>query len=46
MYKQLNDFYNKLKIVNPQIDENNKLKSKVLDNAGDLFNEQVLYLQG
>ena len=30
---------NKLKIVDPQIDQNKVLKLKVLDDAGDLFNE-------
>ena len=27
------------KVVNPQTDENKALKTKVLDNVGDLFNE-------
>ena len=42
MFKKLNDFkkrFNKFKTVNPQTDENNALKPKVLDNVGDLFNE-------
>ena len=30
---------NKLKIVDPQTDQNKVLKLKVLDNAEDLFNE-------
>ena len=40
MYKRLDNFkkkFNMLKNVNP-IDENEVLKSKVLDDAGDLFN--------
>ena len=40
MYKRLDNFkkkFNMLKSVNP-IDENEVLKSKVLDDAGDLFN--------
>ena len=42
MYKKLNDFqksFNKLKAVNPQTDENKVLKSNVLDNIRDLFND-------
>ena len=42
MYKKLNDFhkkFNKLKIDNPPTEENKNLKLKVLDNAGDHFNE-------
>ena len=42
MYKKLNDFqksFNKLKTVNPQTDENKVLKSNVLDNIRDLFND-------
>ena len=41
MYKKLTDLkkINKLKTVNPQTDENKVLKPKVLDNAGDLFND-------
>ena len=42
MYKRLHDFkkrFNKLKIVNPQTDENKNLQKKVLDDVGDLFNE-------
>ena len=42
MYKKLNDFqksFNKLKAVNPQTDENKVLKSNVLDNVRDLFND-------
>ena len=42
MYKKLNDFkkrFNKLKTVDPQTNENQVLKPKVLDNVGDLFNE-------
>ena len=30
---------NKLKVVDPQTDENKVLQPKVLDNVGDLFNE-------
>ena len=43
MFKKLNDFkkwFNKLKTVNPQTNENKVLKSKVLDNVGDIFNDQ------
>ena len=43
MYKRLNDFqtrFNKLKIVNPQTDENENLQEKVLNDIGDLFNQQ------
>ena len=42
MFKKLNDFkkwFNKLKTVNPRTNENKVLKSKVLDNVRDLFNE-------
>ena len=42
VYKKLNDFkkrFNRLKTVNPLTDENKVLKSKVLDDAGDLFND-------
>ena len=42
MYKRLNDFkkrFSRLKIVNPQIDENKNLQEKVLDDVRDLFNE-------
>ena len=42
MHKKLNDFLkkiNKLKVFNPQTDENKALKSKVLDNIEDIFNE-------
>ena len=42
MFKKLNDFkkrFNKLKTVDPQTNENNALRPKVLDNVGDLFNE-------
>ena len=42
MFKKLNDFkkwFNKLKTVNPQTNENKVLKSKVLGNVRDLFNE-------
>ena len=42
MYKKMNDFkkrFNRLKAVDPQRDENKVLKSKVLDNVGDFFNE-------
>ena len=41
-FKKLNDFkkrFNKLKTVDPQTNENKVLKTKVLDNVGDLFNE-------
>ena len=42
MFKKLNDFkkwFDKLKTVNPQTNENKVLKSKVLGNVRDLFNE-------
>ena len=42
MYKKLNDFqkrFSKLKIVNPQADNNKGLKEKVLNSVGDIFNE-------
>ena len=42
MFKKLKDFkkrFNKLKTVDPQIDENKALKKNVLDNVGDLFSE-------
>ena len=42
MYKKLNDLkkkINKLKTVDPRTDENKVLRLKVLDGAGDLFNE-------
>ena len=42
MYKRLNDFkkrFNRLKIVNPQTNNNKVLKQKVLDDVRDLFNE-------
>ena len=42
MHKKLNDFhkrFTKFKDVNPQTNENKDLKAKVLDNAGDLFND-------
>ena len=42
MHKKLNDFkkrFNKLKVVNPQTDDNKVLKPKVLDNVGNLFND-------
>ena len=42
MHKRLNDFHKKcikLKGVNPQTKANEDLKEKVLDNAGDIFNE-------
>ena len=42
MYKRLKDFqkkFNKLKVVNPQIDENKNLQENVLNNVRDLFNE-------
>ena len=48
MYKKLNNFkkrFNRLKSVNPQTDNNEFLKQKVLVNVIDLFNEQLLYLQ-
>ena len=48
MFKKLNDFkkrFNKLKTVNPQTNENKVLKSKVLDNVRDVFNELILRLQ-
>ena len=46
MYKRLNDFqtrFNKLKIVNPQTDENKNLQEKVLNDVRDLFN-QLYYI--
>ena len=49
MYKKLNDFskkIDKLKTVDPQTDENNVLKPKVLDNVGDLFNELYYIYKG
>ena len=48
IFKKLNDFkkrFNKLKTVNPHTNENKVLKSKVLDNVGDVFNELILRLQ-
>ena len=42
MHKRLNDFHKKpikLKGVNPPTEVNKNLKAKVLDNAGDIFNE-------
>ena len=42
MYKKLNDFkrrFNRLKTVNPQTDNNEVLKQKVLDDVGYLFNK-------
>ena len=42
MHKRLNDFHKrciKLEGVNPQTKANEDLKAKVLDNAGDIFNE-------
>ena len=42
MHKRLNDFHKKLiklESVNLQTEANNDLKAKVLDNAGDIFNE-------
>ena len=42
MYKRLNDFqkrFNKVKIVNPQTDNNEILKENVLDDIADIFNE-------
>ena len=42
MHKRLNDFHKKfirLKGVNPQTKSNEDLKAKVLDSAGDIFNE-------
>ena len=42
MYRKLNDFqkrFDKLRIVNPQTDNNKVLKEKVLDGVGDIFNE-------
>ena len=42
MYKRPNDFqkrFNKLKIVNPQTDENKNLQKELLDDVGDLVNE-------
>ena len=48
MYKKLNNFqkrFNRLKSINPQTDNNEFLKQKVLVNVIDLFNEQLLHLQ-
>ena len=42
MYKRLKDFqkkFSKLKVVNPQIDENKNLQENVLNNVRDLLNE-------
>ena len=42
MHKRLNDFHKKfirLEGVNPQTKSNEDLKAKVLDSAGDIFNE-------
>ena len=42
MHKKLSEFhkkFTKLKSVNPQAEANKDLKAKVLDNAGDIFNE-------
>ena len=42
MYKKLNDFkgrFNRLNTVNPQTDNNEVLKQKVLDDVGYLFNK-------
>ena len=42
MQKRLHNFhkrFTKLKSVNPQIEANDDLKAKVLDNVGDIFNE-------
>ena len=42
MHKRLNDFHKKfirLKGVNPQTKSNEDLKAKVLDSAGNIFNE-------
>ena len=42
IYRKLNDFqknFNKLKIVNPQTDDNKVLKEKVLDGVGHILNE-------
>ena len=42
MHKRLNDFHKKtikFKGVDPQTEANEDLKAKVLDNAGDIFNE-------
>ena len=38
--------FNKLKTVNPQADKNKALKSKVLENVGDLFNELYCIYKG
>ena len=41
IYRKLNDFqkkFNKLKIVNPQTDDNKVLKEKVLDGVGHILN--------
>ena len=42
MFQKLNDFkkrFNKLKTADPQTKGNKVLKTKVLDNVGDFFNE-------
>ena len=42
MHKRLQDFnkkFDEVKKVSPQIKKNKDLKTKVLDNAGDLFSE-------
>ena len=42
MHKKLKNFHKKftnLKNVTPRIETNKKLKEKVLDDAGDLFND-------
>ena len=42
MYKKLNDFHKKftgLKNVTPRTEDNKSLKNKVLNDAGDLYND-------
>ena len=42
MHKKLSEFHKKFtrfKSVNPQTEPNKDLKTKILDNAGDIFNE-------
>ena len=49
MFKKLNDLkkrFNKLNTVNQQTDENKALKSKVLGNVGDHFNELYYIYKG
>ena len=46
MHRKLKNFHKKftsLKNVAPRIEANKNLKEKVLDNAGDLFNELMTF---